>query len=119
LATSVGAKEGVVARPLTPIPRHAEPGARVTAVWTLYALAGTRRVPFDAEGIFARLLGPNGSHSRRVWATRVYDGRYRATVTVPRGGIRLLVIGLMGTSCDPGGCRPAPGNFEIVGRMFR
>jgi hypothetical protein len=119
LATAAGAKEGVVARVLTPIARDAEPGSKVTVAWTLtYVEAGKRR-PFGAGYVFARLVGPGGSRTPLAYGvhTRRPAG-YRATVRVPRGGARRLQIGVMGTVCDAEGCRSAPKLFPIRGRVF-
>jgi hypothetical protein len=116
VVTPAAAKEGVVARVLTPIVRSAEPGTKVKVVWTLYHVEDGERVPFSATGVFIRLFGSGGSHSARVYATQSELGRYRAVVNVPPGGVRRVVIGLMGTSCGPSGCSPSPAIFEIVGR---
>jgi len=117
-ATPTSAKEGVVARVLQPVLRTAEPGSKVTVVWMLYHVEDGERVPFNATGVFIRLFGPSGSHSTRVYATQSKLGRYRAAVKVPPGGVRRVVIGLMGTSCGASGCRPSPAIFEIVGRSI-
>ena len=118
-ATATPAKEGVLARVLTPISRSAEPGTMVRVVWTLYHVDAGKRVLFNASGVFIRLFGPSGSHSTRVYATQPELGRYRAAVMVPRGGVRRVVIGLMGTSCGPDSCRPSPAIFGIVGQPLR
>ncbi len=117
--TPAAAKEGVVARVLTPIPRSAEPGTKLRVVWTLSFVEDGQRRLFTAEGVFIRLFGPDGSRSPRVYAFQPTPGRYRATVTVPRGGVRKVVIGVMGTACDAAGCRSAPALFPIAGRAFR
>lgn len=119
-ATPTAAKEGVVARVLTPIPRNSEPGAKLKIVWTLsYVEAGIRH-PFGAGAVFIRLFGADGARSPRVYASEFKRGRYRALVDVPRGGVRRVVIGLMGRSCGwPSGCRPSPAIFEIVGQPLR
>jgi hypothetical protein len=118
-AAPSAAKEGVVARVLTPIARDAEPGSRITVVWTLtFDEAGERR-PFGGGWIYVRLYGPNGATSRRAWATNPRPGRFRADVKVPRGGVRRVELGIMGTACDAEGCRPSPKTFPIVGRVFR
>ena len=112
-AMPAAAKEGVVARVLTPVPRTPEPGAKLRLVWTLsYVEAGERRL-FTAEGVFVRLFGADGSRSPRVYAAQPTPGRYRATVAVPPGGVRRVVIGLMGTACDSAGCRSAPALFPV------
>jgi len=118
-ATPTAAKEGVVARVLTPIPRNSDSGTKLRVVWTLSFVEDGQRRLFTAEGVFIRLFGPDGSRSRRVYAFQPTPGRYRATVTVPRGGVRKVVVGLMGTACDPAGCRPAPALFPIAGNVFR
>jgi hypothetical protein len=117
--TAAAAKEGVVARVLTPIARDTRPGTAITIVWTLSYVdeTGTRR-PFGSAAIFVRLLGPGDSRSPRVYGAEVRRGRFRATVRVPRGGVRKLEIGLMGTRCAAR-CRSAPMHFPIVGDPFR
>lgn len=121
LATALppaASKEGVVARVLTPIPRDARPGARLKVVWTLSYVDGGKRRPFGAGRVFIRLFGPGGSRSRRVYATELERGRYRARVTVPRGGVRRVAIGLMGMRCA-GSCRPDPVLFRIADDPLR
>lgn len=119
-APTADAKEGVVARVLTPISRAAEPGSKVTVVWTLtYVDAGKRR-PFGAGYVFVRLFGPGGVRTPLAYGLHAGPpGRYRASVRVPRGGVVRVAIGIMGTVCDGEGCRTAPKYFPIVGRAFR
>jgi hypothetical protein len=117
------AKEGVFARVLTPIDRDAAPGTTVTVVWTLYYVDEGKRHPFGGEDVFIRFFGAVDSRSKRVYAAPIREGRYRATVTVPRGGVRRVVIGLMGTACGPDAsgnqrCRPSPMFFRIAGDPF-
>ena len=119
VAMPASAKGRVVAGVLTPIPRAAPPGSKITVVWTLLLVEAGPRQPVNGEGVFIRLFGPDGSRSRRVYAFQPTLGRYRATVTVPRGGVRKVVIGLMGTACDATGCRPSPALFPIAGDPIR
>ncbi len=119
VAASAQAKEGVVARVLTPIDRDAAPGTRVTVGWTLTLVENGKRRPFGGGYAFVRLVGRDGSSSPRVYGVNPAPGRYRAAVRVPRGGISRVVIGIMGSRCDAAGCRPAPKRFPIVGRVFR
>ena len=95
------AKEGVTARLLTPLPVDAAPGERVTVVWALGGVdeRGTRR-PFNAIGVFVRLLSATGARSTIGFATPDAHptGRYDAQVTVPEGGIGGVQVGLGGTS---------------------
>jgi hypothetical protein len=115
------AKEGVVARVLTPIPRDSQAGTKLTVVWTLSFVEDGKRRPFGGGDVFIRLFGSDGSRSRRVSAEPVRLGRYRARIGVPRGGVTRIVIGLMGILCDgdQNGCRPSPKLFPIAGDPFR
>jgi hypothetical protein len=122
VVSSAGAKEGVVARVVTPISRDAEPGSKVRVVWTLTFLEAGERRPFGGGYVFVRLFGPNGSHSARTYAVQPEPGRFRALVKVPRGGVRRVEFGIMGMVCDAEGrpgCHPGPKLFPIVGRVFR
>jgi hypothetical protein len=98
-------KENVKARLLTPLRVDAAPGERLTVVW---ALAGTdehgRRQPFNAIGVFVRLLSASGGRPTIGFATPDAhpQGRYDARVAVPAGGIGGVQIGLRGDS-DGGG----------------
>jgi hypothetical protein len=95
------AKEGVTARLLAPLPLDAGPGEKVTVVW---ALGGPdeqgRRRPFNAIGVFVRLLSATGGRSTVGFATPDAhpQGRYEARVAVPEGGIGGVQVGLRGTS---------------------
>jgi hypothetical protein len=84
-------------------------------VWELTAVQSGRARPFDADGVYLRLFGPGGSRTPRVYAERLEPGRYRATARVPRGGVRRVVIGLLGWYDDG----PAPVRFPVIGRIFR
>ena len=118
-ATPSTAKEGVRARIVTPIAREAAPGTRVTVVWTLTTVDEGARVPFGAGGIFIRLFGPAAERTPSAYATELAPGRYRARPRVPVGGVRRVVIGLMGISCGVNGCRRSPAVFRIVGPALR
>jgi hypothetical protein len=105
LATAAGAKEGVVARLENPGALRSPAGTKVALLWTLRA--GTR--PFTASGIYLRLNG-----ARETPATERATGRFRARVTIPRGGVRTIVIALMGWRTDATGTRRADWRFPIV-----
>jgi hypothetical protein len=98
-------KDNVKARLLTPLRVDAAPGERLTVVW---ALAGAdehgRRLPFNAIGVFVRLLSASGGRPTTGFATPDAhpQGRYDAQVAVPEGGIGGVQIGLSGAS-DVGG----------------
>jgi hypothetical protein len=119
LTPAAAAKERVVARLATPIVRDAVPGSRVTVTWTLTAVEDGKRRPYGAGYAFVRLVAADGTHSPRVYGTNPARGRYRALVTVPRGGVERVQIGVMGRACGATGCRPAPRHFPLVGRVFR
>ena len=113
IAPSSVAKEGVVARLLTALPRDAVPGTRAPVVWTLSLRDSGISRPFNAEGIFVRIGGIRSSVDYA--GTQRPLGRYRAVVRVPSGGIRSVRFGLMGWSSDG----PAPVFFPVRGRVFR
>jgi hypothetical protein len=117
--TPSAAKEGVQARIVTPIPRDAAPGTKVTVVWTLASVDDGRRAPFGASAVFIRLFGSGSARTPRAFGAELAPGRFRASPRIPLGGVRRVVVGLMGERCDAGGCRPAPLLFEIVGPVFR
>ncbi len=119
VASTALAKEGVVAEVLTPISRDAKPGTKINVVWTLTSVEGEESHPFGGSAVFIRLFGPAGSHTKRVYGTEVQSGRFRATLRIPRGGARRVVIGLMGEACDAEGCRPSPILFRVVGSPLR
>jgi hypothetical protein len=119
VVAQASAKEGVVAEVLTPISRDAVPGTKVNVVWTLTSIEAEDPRPFSADGVFIRVFGPAGSHTKRVYASQVASGRFRATVRIPRGGVRRVAIGLMGERCDAEGCRPSPILFRVVGSAIR
>jgi len=116
---TASAKENVIAQVLTPISRDAAPGSKVNVVWTLTEVDGEQSRPFGGSAVFIRLFGPGGSHSKRVYGTELASGRFRATVRIPRGGLRRVAIGLMGEGCDAEGCRPSPVLFRVVGSPIR
>jgi hypothetical protein len=100
-ASAAEAKDGVRATLETPIPADARPGARLTVVWSL---ADDHGRPFGAGGLFVRLRGPGGETSEAYADGAAHpDGRYRATVTVPAGGIESVEFGLRGIVSGPTG----------------
>jgi hypothetical protein len=92
-------KEGITARLLAPVRVDARPGETITVAWALAGPdEGGRRRPFNAIGVFVRLLSAGGGKATIGFATPDAhpDGRYDATVAVPEGGIGGLQIGLRG-----------------------
>jgi hypothetical protein len=88
-------KEGVRARLDSPLPLAAAPGTTVTVVWTLgHSEHGDRR-PFDAGGLFVRLLSASGNKPTSAFGVGS-TGRYVARVRIPSGGIGGIEFGLVG-----------------------
>jgi hypothetical protein len=108
LAFTAGAaaKDGVVARLANPDVLRAPGGTRVALVWTLKA-GGE---PFGAEGIYVQLNGGRETLAHRLGPSR----RFRAWLTIPRGGVRSIVIALQGWRTDAKGTRRADWRFPIV-----
>ena len=110
-------KEGVTARLVSQLPHDAGPGERVTVAWIL---AGPdedgRRLPFNAIGVFVRLVSARGGPATIGFATPDAhpDGRYEARVTVPSGGIGGVQIGLQGEN----GAGPSEALFPLENDPF-
>jgi hypothetical protein len=101
LAAPAAAKDGVQARVTTPIPADASPGDGLHVAWRLDFLdRSAKYTPFNAVGVFVRLRSASTGASTIAFATATAhaDGRYDATVTVPKGGIGRVEIGLRGTT---------------------
>jgi hypothetical protein len=103
---AAAAKEGVVAHLQNPDVLRAAPGAKVTLVWTLRA----DKRPFTAQGIYVRLRGVAATSAP---AGEIGPGRFRARVTIPRGGVRSIVIAVMGWTSGLEGTRRADMRFRI------
>jgi hypothetical protein len=85
------AKEGVRAHLDKPVRLAAKPGSRIRVAWHLVDRRGQH---FGAGGIYLR-VSRCGRDPLVIRATEVGDGYY-ARFTVPRGGIRKLLVGLIG-----------------------
>jgi hypothetical protein len=113
------AKGGVKATLLSSIPLDAKAGTHVTVSWKLFSTnAGGRRVPFGAGGVFIRLRSASGSGPKQALASATGPGRYRATVTVPDGGIGGVQIGLHGWTNGPSGTHRADVFFPVSNASF-
>jgi hypothetical protein len=89
-------KDGVKATLTTSIRLDAPAGSRLRVAWTLtYADADGKVHLFGAGGVFVRLLSASGAGAETAFAHGT-QGRYGATVIVPRGGIRDIRIGIRG-----------------------
>jgi hypothetical protein len=99
-APTAGAKEGLRAELLTPLPASPAPGAQLEVTWRLTVLDGTKRVPFNATSVFIRLIDAAGGEPTLALARGAAhpDGRYDAAVAVPAGGIGRIEVGVRGTT---------------------
>ena len=105
LAAGAAAKDGVVAHLENPVALSYPSGAKITLIWTLRA----GKQPFGGGGIYVRLNG-----GRATPATTLGPGRFRARLTIPRGGVLSIVIALPAWSSDANGTRRADWRFPIV-----
>jgi hypothetical protein len=105
LAAGAAAKDGVVAHLENPVALSYPPGAKITLVWTLRA----GKKPFSAGGIYVRLNG-----GRENLSTEIATGRFRARLTIPRGGVRSIVIAVPGWASTPTGTHRADWRLPIV-----
>src|SRR2546423_1418661 len=82
---AAGAKDGLSAELLTPVSAEAEPGSALDLEWKLTSLDGSKRVPFNAMGVFVRLLDARGGAPTTALAqgSSHPDGLYSASVQVP------------------------------------
>ena len=93
-------------------------GTTFRVAWIVTILDSGKRRPFGAGGMFVRLLGRVPGASTKVYAQGV-NGRYRATVTVPRGGLRGIQLGLRSWVSGPEGTRESDWLFPITNGPFR
>ena len=91
LAPQASAKDGVRAKLDAPVRLGAAPGTKIRVAWHLVDRQGHH---FGASGIYLR-VSRCGRKPLRIRATESGDG-YSARFTVPRRGIRRLVVGLEG-----------------------
>jgi hypothetical protein len=116
-ALPAAGKEGVKATLRTAIPVGAPSGTRLEVSWTLAGVDDNgRRYPFGANGVFVRLVSASGAAATTGYAPAgdYENGRYRATVAVPEGGIADVRIGLRGFSSGATGYRQADMLFPIT-----
>jgi hypothetical protein len=107
-AAPAAAKEGVKATLQSKIPLTAEAGTKVHARWTLWAVEDGQRRPFGAGDVFVRLVSATGEGSETAFTNG--SGDFAATVTVPKGGIADVQIGLRGFS----DASPKPASADML-----
>ena len=94
-------KEGAQAVLTTTVPLGAKAGSAVEVAWRVTVPDETgRRRPFNAIGMFVRLLSRTGAPPTIGFATPTAheDGRYDARVAVPTGGVGGVRAGLRGST---------------------
>jgi hypothetical protein len=116
-AVPASGKEGARATLTTRVPLTAAAGTSFRVAWVVTILDSGRRRPFGASGMFVRLLSPVRGASTKVYAQGV-NGRYHATVTVPRGGLRGIQLGLRSWVSDPNGTRENDWLLPITNSPF-
>lgn len=115
LAATVGAvaKGDAIVTLDAAVPGDSEPGSKITVGWTVETpIEGGDMAPFNAEGMFIRLIPTTGDPVEAVRHQRPL-GHYVATMTVPAGGIRNVEVGLRGESCSSGTCQRSDILFTI------
>lgn len=96
-ATIAPTKEGARARLTTPLPLDAAPGTTIRVGWTVGVPDDEGgRQPFNAIGMFVRLLSRTGAPATTGVAGPA--GPFAADVSVPAGGIGGVRTGLRGTT---------------------
>lgn len=98
LALPASAKEGVRAKAEGTVRLGGAPGTTIRLTWRLVDARGGA---FGAGGIYLRVTRCAGG-PRRVNARDLGNGRFTARVVVPKGGIRMLRVGLEGWSTAGG-----------------
>jgi hypothetical protein len=107
------AKEQAIVTLDASLPSDPEPGSEITIGWTVETPGDDgERLPFNAEGMFFRLLPPSGEPVE-AFGTQSPVGHYVATLTVPAGGIRAVEVGLRGESCTGDTCQRSDILFAI------
>ena len=97
-------KGDVTATMVTLIPADAEPGSEVRVVWRLRIDDEGQSHPVNADGVYLRLVGADGSRQDAYSRPGAHeDGIYAATVRVPSGGVERAVVGIRGTATYAGG----------------
>ena len=95
------------------LPGDPEPGSKLTIGWTVeIPVENGQMAPFNAEGMFIRLIPPTGDPVEAVGQQGPLS-HYVATVTAPAGGIRAVEVGLRGESCTGGTCQRSDMLFTI------
>lgn len=109
-AATASAKEGFRATLTSAIPANAEPGSTIAVAWTVKNAAGDS---FNTSTMFVRFRGKDGAAEGFATPKAHTDGGYTANVTVPKGGISAVEIGVAGTRTDASGSARSDYLFPI------
>jgi hypothetical protein len=109
---AASAKDGAQAHLLRPLPAHPHMGTLVTVRWTVTVIgAHGKRVPFGAVGMFATLVGAQGT-TTTVTAKQT-NPPFSVRIRVPAGGIYQIRLGLHSFSSTPTGTHTSPWYLPI------
>ena len=98
------AKEGAEAKLDTVLHRDAEPGSTIDVGWSLYSVHAEDTNPLPGASVYLRLIGFHGNDSTEVMGTETPrgSGHYKGSIKVPEGGIRQILVGVVGETCVAG-----------------
>ncbi|MFL5685332.1 MAG: hypothetical protein ACJ77D_04695 [Chloroflexota bacterium] len=104
LALPSVAKEGAEAKLDTTLHRDAEPGSTIDVGWSLFSVFADETNPLPGAAVYLRLIGFHGNSSTEVMGTETPrgSGHYKGSIRVPDGGIRQVLVGVVGESCIAG-----------------
>jgi hypothetical protein len=112
-ATALAKGEDAVVTLDEPLPVDAPAGSTVRIAWSVDIALDGGSLPFNAEGVFVRLMPATGAPVHVV-AVQDEPGHYVATVEVPKGGLGKVLFGLRGEACSAdGGCMPSDEYFRV------
>lgn len=95
-APTVLGKEGVSVNLVAPLPRDAQPGTIVPAVFTMEAISDDIASPLARAKVFIRLYGPAGAVTEAAGVEQETPGLYRAMIEIPAGGVAKGEFGVHG-----------------------
>ena len=115
VAAPAAAKEGAQAHLLSKLPAHPVPGTWVVVRWRVDVPGPDgKRQPFGGSYMFVKLIGKGDSTLAYANQALHYGPPYGTRIRVPRGGIRAIRFGIMGTVTTPKGSQPWPDYFTFV-----
>lgn len=115
-ALPVLAKEGAIAKLDTAIHRDAEPGSTIDVGWSVFMVTSSGEEPVYGSPIYIKLVSPNGTFTEMAGTEKpAGSGHYTASIVVPKGGIRDVIVAMVGQTCDElGNCTRADIKFPLT-----